>query len=223
MAAKKKAKKKISKKKTTKKKVVLKKKKVTKKKSKKKTTTKNKIGDRLGGKKSKAVILSDEQRESLMNGNSFWMLRSSHGRKPIFANSELLLDACIQYFVAVEDNPLQEQKAFAFKGFVTKTNLNKMRAMTIQGLCIFIGISHDAWLLYRKREGFIGVCEEVEKIIYDQKLTGASADLLNASIIARHLGLKDKQDHSSEDGSMGTQPLTEKQKELLDKTLDNEY
>jgi hypothetical protein len=151
-----------------------------------------------------------------MNGNSFWMLRSSHGRKPIFETPDLLFDACMQYFKAVEDNPLQEEKAFAYLGSVKKENISKMRAMTIQGLCIFIGMTRETWGQYRKKEDFSDVCATVEEIMYNQKLTGASADLLNASIIARHLGLKDHQDHSSEDGSMSPSESTLTKEQALE-------
>ena len=158
-----------------------------------------------------------------MLSNSFWMKRSTHGRSPIFKNNEDLFDACMQYLKYSEDNPLMEEKVFCFKGHVTRTEVSKLRALTLQGLCIFIGITRETWGQYRKKKDFSDICTTVEEIMYNQKLQGASADLLNASIIARHLGLKDHQDHSSDNGSMSTQPLTEKQKELLDKTLDNEY
>ena len=36
----------------------------------------------------------------------------------------------------------------------------------------------------------------------NQKFMGAAADLLNANIISRDLGLADKKDHTSSDGSM---------------------
>ncbi|EII8497315.1 hypothetical protein ABMX35_004036 [Escherichia coli] len=37
----------------------------------------------------------------------------------------------------------------------------------------------------RADEGFCGVTTRAEDIIYDQKFSGAAADLLNANIIAR--------------------------------------
>lgn len=210
MAAKKKAKKKVSKKKS--------KKKSGKKKTTKKKTSKKKAGKRIGGKKSKAVIRTEEESRNAMYGNSFWMARSTHGRKPIFKSPAQLWDGCLQYFEWVEENPLQEQKAFHAAGHITKTNIDKMRAMTIQGLCIFLGISEDTWLNYKKKRGedFLGICKDVESIIYNQKLTGASADLLNASIIARHLGLKDHTDVSSEDGSMSPSESTLTKKQALE-------
>ena len=108
----------------------------------------------------------------------------------------------MEYFEWVEENPLYEAKAFAYQGQVTVEYLTKMRAMTIAGLCLFLDIDMQTWANYKTNPDFFGVCESVEKSIYQQKFTGASADLLNASIIARDLGLADKQDLTSSDGSM---------------------
>ncbi|MDE9467059.1 DNA-packaging protein [Xenorhabdus bovienii] len=126
-------------------------------------------------------------------GNRFWEARSSHGRKPIFESPDQLWTACTEYFEWVDDNPLHEIKAFSFQGVITKAKLPKMRAMTLTGLCLFLDISEDTWRLYRAREDFIEVTTRAEKIIYDQKFSGAAADLLNANIIARDLGLKEQQ------------------------------
>ena len=136
-------------------------------------------------------------------GNQFWKVRSSHGAKPKFAGPEELWDACVEYFQWVEKNPLKEEKAFHFQGHITKTTVNKMRAMTIGGLCLFLDIDEETWRDWRKnRLDLSGVISRAEKIIYSQKFEGAAADLLNANIIARDLGLADKRDHSSTDGSM---------------------
>lgn len=125
-------------------------------------------------------------------GNRFWEARSSHGRNPKFESPEALWTACCEYFEWVEDNPLYETKAFAFQGAVTKEELPKMRAMTIVGLCIFIDISRSTWLTFKAMEGFSNITTRAEEIIYDQKFSGAAADLLNANIIARDLGLKEQ-------------------------------
>jgi len=70
-----------------------------------------------------------------------------------------------------------------------------MRAMTIIGLCLFLGIDRKTWRNYSKRtKGFIATTTRVEDIIYEQKFTGASSGLLNPNIIARDLGLQNKQD-----------------------------
>lgn len=69
--------------------------------------------------------------------------------------------------------------------------LPKMRAMTIDGLCIFLDINVHTWHEYRSRDDFLAVTMQAEAVIRSQKFSGAAADLLNANIIARDLGLKD--------------------------------
>ena len=72
-------------------------------------------------------------------GNRFWEVRSSHGRNPIFKNDDDLWKACLEYFQWVEDNPLG--KAIIYQGDVSAKTENLMRAMTIKGLCIFLGVN----------------------------------------------------------------------------------
>jgi len=125
-------------------------------------------------------------------GNRFWEQRSSHGRNPIFSNPDTLWEACTQYFKWVDDNPLMETKVFSAYDGLRTALIPHMRAMTIAALCLYIDISEDTWSRYRESDNLCGVVRAAEKIIYDQKFTGAAADMLNANIIARDLGLKDK-------------------------------
>ena len=127
-------------------------------------------------------------------GNQFWKARSTHGRKPIFESPEQLWNATNEYFEWVDANPLYESKPFAYQGTVVIKNLPKMRAMTIDGLCIFLDIGESTWNDYCHRDDFSGVTTQIDKIIRTQKFSGAAAELLNANIIARDLGLVDKKD-----------------------------
>lgn len=133
-------------------------------------------------------------------GNEFWKHRSSHGRKPIFADAAQLEAACDEYFEWVEANPLYEEQAFAYQGVVKKEPIAKMRAMTLAGLCIFLDIDRATWADYAAREGFLLVTTRVDDIIRTQKFAGAAAGLLNANIIARDLGLADKSELTGKDG-----------------------
>lgn len=139
-------------------------------------------------------------------GNRFWEIRKTHGRDPIFKDADQMMEDCCSYFEWVEENPLQEARAVSFQGVTEIEYIPKMRAMTIGGLCVYLGIGMSTWDDYRKKDGFSGVVGDIEEIIRDQKFTGAAADMLNANIIARDLGLRDKKDidHSSTDGSMST-------------------
>lgn len=129
-------------------------------------------------------------------GNEFWKARTKHGRDKLFTNKDILREACQEYFQWCEDHPLMTSEVIKFQGKATLTDVPKMRAMTISGLCIFLNISEDTWANYRDDKDFLGVTRETESIIRTQKFEGASAELLNANIIARDLGLIDKKEHT---------------------------
>ncbi len=143
-------------------------------------------------------------------GNQFWKQRSSHGRNPIFATPDDLWAACVEYFEWVEEHPLHEAQAFAYQGTVKVEHMPKMRAMTLGALCLFLDISKRAWDEYAAREDFLPVTTRVAETIRSQKFEGASAGLLNANIIARDLGLADKQEHTGKDGAPLVEPTTDR-------------
>ena len=129
-------------------------------------------------------------------GNAFWKARSSHGRNPIFTTPDQLWEACVEYFEWVEANPLREEKVFNGKDGIVRADMAKMRAMTISGLCLFLDIDRKTWDAYRAKEDFLHIVARAEETIRTQKFEGAAADLLNANIIARELGLADKSEQA---------------------------
>jgi hypothetical protein len=136
-------------------------------------------------------------------GNQFWKLRSKHGRDKLFASPELMWEAACEYFQWCEENPLYEMRGFAYQGVVTKEQFPKMRAMTLSQLCFYLNCNESYFRIFKAQlpegeEGFNTVIKEIETIIYNQKFQGASADLLNANIIARDLGLSDRSDITSD-------------------------
>lgn len=137
---------------------------------------------------------------SAPKGNQFWKARASHGRKKLFASAEALEEACEEYFQWVEDNPLWEYKVTQYQGSPVSMEVPKMRAMTLGGLHIFLDIDESTWRAWRTEDDFSRVVAKVEVIIRNQKLTGAAADMLNANIIAREIGLSDKQEITGRDG-----------------------
>ena len=154
-------------------------------------------------------------------GNKFWEARSSHGANPKFANASDLWDACCQYFEWNEDHPLYEAKAFAYEGNVTVESLPLMRAMTIEGLCLFIDIAKSTWAEWRNsRPDLSEVITQAETVIRKQKFEGASANLLNANIIARDLGLADKSELTGKDGgAIKTETRNVSLEELTEKAI----
>lgn len=79
----------------------------------------------------------------------------------------------------------------------TQVELPKMRAYTWAGLENFLDMSDQGLSNYKTKpeyKDFFGVITRIERIMYDQKFTGAAAGFLNPNIIARDLGLADKKE-----------------------------
>lgn len=125
-------------------------------------------------------------------GNQFWKLRSKHGRDKIFETPDMLWEAACEYFEACDENQLME---IDFRGKdATEVSLPKMRAYTWAGLEVFCDITDEGLRSYKSKpeyKDFYGVITRIEKIMYNQKFTGAAAGFLNPNIIARDLGLKE--------------------------------
>jgi hypothetical protein len=127
-------------------------------------------------------------------GNRFWRARSSKGDRPQFLLADDLWRACLEYFEWVDQNPLFEDKVVTFQGTTTHEPVAKMRAMSLAGLRVFVDIDRKSWQDFKTREDFASVVSRVEDVIFAQKFEGAAVDVLNASLIARELGLADKQE-----------------------------
>lgn len=128
-------------------------------------------------------------------GNSFWKLRSKHGRDKLFESPDILWQAACEYFEWCEKHPLME---IDFKGKdASKVKLPKMRAFTWQGLELYLDIDRlRDYKTNSEYKDFSPVIARIEKIIYNQKFTGAAAGFLNPNIIARDLGLAEKKDQT---------------------------
>lgn len=146
--------------------------------------------------------------------NSFWKHKSSNaGRKRIFQSPKILLDGALEYFKFVDENPWIIEKPHVQGGMVSYTETEKARPYTILGLCIFLRISHDTYLEYKKRPEFSGVMKVIDETIRNQKFEGASIGLFNHNIIARDLGLRDKiESHQTSVSASCDDPIEEMKK-----------
>lgn len=136
-------------------------------------------------------------------GNDFWKRRSKHGRDRIFTNANDMLEAAFEYFEWCVANPLKEQKLSGGR----KVVVDKVRPFSERGMCLFWG-THSKYLNeFRKTapKDFSDVLATIDEIIYTQKIDNAAAGLLNASVIARELGLTDK---SQVDAIVSIQQIT---------------
>lgn len=136
---------------------------------------------------------TEHDKHLFSKGNQLWKARTKHGREKLFTKPEILLEACLEYFQYCDENPLVEHD---YTGKDAKSVMKfKLRAYTWAGLEVFLGITDDGLRNYRKNDkykDFFGVITYIEKIMWNQKFTGAAAGMLNANIIARDLGLTEK-------------------------------
>lgn len=136
-------------------------------------------------------------------------VRNQKGTSPYraFDTPEELWTACVDYFRWVDDNPLYHVKAFSHQGVVVRARLPKMRAMTKTAMCLHIGLTAGSLNKYGTQpefKEFHAVVQAAYDVIYAQKFEGAAADLFNANLIARDLGLKEQ---SETDITTGGKPI----------------
>lgn len=111
-----------------------------------------------------------------------------------------LLSGASAYVEWVTDNPLLEDCAGLSKGFVVRYDMKKARAMTYKAFAGFIGTSEKELQKLRGQPEFEVAFDMIDQVFYAQKFEHAAAGLLNAAIIARDLGLADKQELTGRNG-----------------------
>ena len=133
--------------------------------------------------------------------NSFWQQRSKHGRDKLFSSPKVLWEAASEYFIWCEENPLTQQNWVGKDGDEVSKEL--MRPFTLSGLCVFLDCEEQTLKNYgtkKEYKDFFGVYTRICQIVRTQKFEGAAVGLFNANIIARDLGLVEKNEHTGKDG-----------------------
>lgn len=150
----------------------------------------------------KAAIKGIESHANFKAGNEYWRLASNFLRnhRKIQTPEELLNKFC-DYINHLDANPLMESKLVSFQGESTIEQVPKMKAGTITGACLWIGIHLHTWKEWKiHRQELCSVIQYAERTLFERKFNGASAGLLNAAIIIRDLGLVDKTEVSGPGG-----------------------
>lgn len=127
-----------------------------------------------------------------MNG-LFVPFKAKMGRPPKFTPNGLL-KKFEEYLADRAARPITEETREETGGDrkVNKTTkLEHPHPISIADFCIFLGCSRDWW--NSLSDDFLGVKKHIRTYIEDYQLKGASAGLFNANIVARLLGLADKQ------------------------------
>ena len=133
-------------------------------------------------------------------GNQFWKIRldmSESGRK---RSPQDVLRLAQEYIDRCYKEKLYE---LDYKGKdATPVEIPHMIAMSVRGLCVHLGITRATWYQWRKDEKYLYICSYIEELMSAYNIEGAGAGMLNHSIIAKVVGLVEKTDVTSSDGSM---------------------
>ena len=130
----------------------------------------------------------------------YWKWKGNTGKPKSLKNPKILMDAAKEYFEWCDDNPLL-RKDFIRSGEMAGTiiDIPAMRPYTWMGLEMWLRDKNIIAKLddYRanSRDAYSEYSDSlthIEKIIIDQKFSGAAAGFFNANIIARDLGLTEK-------------------------------
>lgn len=116
------------------------------------------------------------------------------GRPPIYTPDELI-QKCYEYAEYNESHPIYSEKAFG-TGFIAREK--RIRVLTISGFCVFAGIDTLTFADYETKPHFTSAITRVRDIFKMQKIEGAGSKELESNIIARELGMTDKQSISLE-------------------------
>ncbi len=158
--------------------------------------------------KRKTTHVRKQNGQGAPKGNEFWRFAMENIGRDKEYTPELLAAKAIEYFLWVEANPLTKD----IGGGKTQ---DLGRPLTIGAFCLFAGITHRTFNNYAEGIGykeFFPICEQIKETIRTQKYEGAAVGKFNAAIIARDLGLVDRQERDI--GNKGGQPFQTENKTL---------
>lgn len=144
--------------------------------------------------------------------NAYSQLASASKTESQHSPQSLWLEA-LNYFKWVEDNPLKEEKVFSSG---KKISVNKLRAMSTTGFCVFANLRKTVFEEYMTSEEYAEVISRIKDIIYVQKFEGAAAGLFETSFVARELGLKDQTDITTNGKDIHIEVIDKQTKKQLD-------
>ena len=143
-------------------------------------------------------------------GNEFYKLAKNTGINKKYTPEEFKIK-CDEYFDHINNTPYLKRKYEIYKG-ETKEYIEEIKQpYTIEGLCIFAGISTVTFYNYENNKDFINVITYARDRIYNNKLSGATDGTFNANIVIRDLGLKDNATVTHETSIKELQPSELKQ------------
>lgn len=134
-------------------------------------------------------------------GNNYWQFREKHGRDKKYTPEELWSEA-VDYFDWMQSRVWNKKEAIKSGELAGQTmDVPTQTPMSIESFCLFADIDRKTFDNYESNkegyEDFFHILTRIRNIIESQQFEGATVGAFNPNIIARKLGLTDKQDITS--------------------------
>ena len=140
-------------------------------------------------------------------GNNYWEFRDKHGRNFKYT-PEKLWEEAVKYFDWMSKRVWNKNEAIKSGDRVGDIiEVPTSTPFSCESFCLFADISGDTFRNYQSnKEGykdFLEVSTRIRAIIDSQQFEGATVGAYNPNIIARKLGLQDKQDITTDGEKIG--------------------
>lgn len=146
-----------------------------------------------------------------------WEIAKGPGKPPAFNSPQEMWDRAVEYFKWCGQNQIIEEKVGFFQGEPSSAFVGHSRPMTISGLCVFLNVDRQTYYNYKKNPEYFDITKSIDEAMFEQKFAGAATGQFNANIIARDLGLAEKQDITSNGNLLGKEKTDEEFMDQLKK------
>ena len=142
--------------------------------------------------------------------NNYWEFRDKHGRNFKYT-PDALWDEAVKYFEWISKKVWNKNEAIKSGDLAgTIMKVPTQTPMSIESFCLFADIDRKTFDNYESKEeaykDFFHIITRIRTIIESNQFEGATVGAYNPNIIARKLGLIDKQDFTSGGDKISSAP-----------------
>jgi hypothetical protein len=140
-----------------------------------------------------------------MEGNSFWTMRSKHGRDAIFKDPETMWRAFVEYVQLCKENPWTKIEYKTTKRGLVKVEIPTAQPITMIGFAGYCGVWEQYFrdfknsVTYASNSDFARVINEITNLTKNQNINGALTGTFNANLTSRLYGLAENVNNNVDD------------------------
>lgn len=130
---------------------------------------------------------------------------------------ETVFNLAVKYFSWAEDQAIKAIETASFQGVVTENLVHKPRIFTLNGFCLYCGVTASSIQSWRASPGFAEVVEFIDSVIHEQKYQLAASNLINAGFVGKEIGIDKATEVNVSNVVNDTQTIEDAVKSVLDK------